>query len=88
MTTTEKNITDQLSDMCKAVGSNLGAVCTELKIQRPVLERWKWKTPTGIEKYLAAQDKAAYIAGLPHKPRSLEIYLAITQWCNDNTPRK
>jgi hypothetical protein len=85
MTTTEKNITDQLSDMCKDAGSNLGAVCLKVGVQRPVLERWKYKTPDTLVNYLASDDKKAYLKQFDNTPRAIEIYLAIKKWCDNNT---
>lgn len=70
--------------MCKAAGSNLTAVCVEVRVQRAVLERWKYKTPTVIEEYLAATDKQAHLEALNKVPRALEMYLAIVGYCKAN----
>lgn len=86
MDTAKRNITETLSDLCKRSGSNLTAVCTELRIQRPVLERWKYKTPVVIDNYISTLNKKTFLESYNKLPRALEIYLAIIEWCKNNTP--
>lgn len=77
--TEQINIIEEIEIQCAAIGTTLGELCKEAKIDRSTPQRWKEQEPKTIQIYRSLQSALEIIAQRNGKTKHLKKPLSKTR---------